>query len=175
MTRSPLGKSAEQLVSEHPDLLLTWSLQAELKLAAGDLDEAEAAWRQRETLRPGTAGTAQGIATVWQARSDAEKALLWARTALSRNQRDERRPAVTLLRLLETLYRDTGQPAQAKATADQIQQRQQQEMDELRQALSMDRRDPLPYPAGDQVKPEAPTGTARVPANPHRTTGSGRF
>ena len=36
---------------EHPDTHL-WSLKADVCLAAGDLDGAEAALRQRETLRP---------------------------------------------------------------------------------------------------------------------------
>jgi ATP-dependent DNA helicase RecQ len=147
-------KTGQTLVTEHPDLLLTWSLQAEIKLAAGDLDEAEAAWRQREALRPGLASTAQGIATVWQARSDPQKALLWARTALSRTQRDERPPAATLLRLLESLYRETGQAAQADDTASQLQRLEQQELDELCRILAP--APPLPEPEPEPVPASFP-------------------
>ncbi len=159
--RAAAEKIGQLLVTEHPDLLLTWSLQAELKMAAGELDEAEDAWRQREVLRPGLAGTAQGIATVWQARSDPEKALLWARTALSRTQRDEGRPPVSLLILLESLYRDTGQTAQAADTASQMQRLEQQELDELRHALA---------PGPPQL--ESDSGTGRRPRPPGRASPS---
>ena len=125
----------DQLASEHPDMLLTWRLQAEFCLATGDLESAEAACQRQEELRPGSAANAQGIACVWQARGDSEKALLWARTALARTSRDERQPSVDLLRLLETLYLATGQHAQAQSTADRLRLRQQRELEELRRAL----------------------------------------
>jgi len=125
----------QQLAAEHPSMLLTWSLQADVRLAAGDLDGAEAAWRKRETLKPGAAENSLGLARVWQARGDNDKALLWARTALSRTRRDGRQPSVALLRLLEALYRATGQTAQAKATAATLRERQKQEVADLRQAL----------------------------------------
>ncbi len=93
--------------------------------------------QRRDSLRPEAAATAHGLARLWQARNDPEKALLWARTALSRTERDERRPPVELLRLLETLYRATGQPAQTEATAAQLQQRQAHELADLRVALGL--------------------------------------
>lgn len=126
---------ADQICAKHPDLLLGWDLRADVKLAAGDLDGAEAAWRQREALQPGAAATAAGIARVWQARGDIDKALLWARTAVARDKRDRRQPAVALLRTLESLYRATGQAAQAEATAALLVQRQQQELAVLRESL----------------------------------------
>ena len=136
---------ARELLTEQPDMLLTWNLQADLCLATGDLDGAEAALKQREALQPEAAATAQRLAHLWQARSDADapkdaalrQALLWARTALSRTEREERQPSVELLRLLETLYRATGQPAQAEATAARLCQRQQQELEELRRKLGL--------------------------------------
>jgi ATP-dependent DNA helicase RecQ len=137
---------AQRLLSEQPEMSLAWSLQADLLLAAGDLDGAEAAWRQRETLQPGSAATALGIARVWQTRGDLDKALLWARTALSRNERDERQPSVDLLRLLERLYRATRQAAQAEATAARLRQRQQLELEELRKMLSPAEPAPQPPP-----------------------------
>ncbi len=66
-----------------------------------------------------------------------EKALLWARTALSRTERDERQPSVELLRLLETLYRATGQPAQAEATALDGSSAGEQELADLQRALGL--------------------------------------
>jgi ATP-dependent DNA helicase RecQ len=128
---------ARELISEQPDMLSTWSLQADVCLAAGDLDGAETALQQRESLRPEAATTALGLARVWLARGEAEKALLWARTALARTERDERAPAIELLRLLESLYRATGQPAQAAATAADLRQRQQQDLEQLRQQLGL--------------------------------------
>jgi ATP-dependent DNA helicase RecQ len=129
---------AGELIGKHPDLLLSWSLQADVRLAAGDTDGAEAAWRERETLQSDTAASAEGMARVWQERGDLDKALLWARTAVARTMRDERTPTVSLLCLLESLYRATGQEAQAEATAEQLQQHQEKELDELRHALSLE-------------------------------------
>ena len=134
---------ARELVSDQPHMLNGWSLQADVCLAAGDFDGAEAALQQRERLQPETAATALGLARLWLARGDPDKALLWARTALSRTERDERQPALDLLRLLESLYRATGQPAQADATAAVLHQRQQQDLDNLRQTLGLT----LPIPA----------------------------
>lgn len=128
---------ARKLTDQHPHMLLAWSLHADVCLATGDLDGAEAALQQRETLQPETASTALGLARLWQAQGDAEKALLWARAALSRIERDERQPSIELLRLLEGLYRATGQPAQAGAIATRLQQRQQQDLENLRQALGL--------------------------------------
>ena len=126
----------DQLRSERPDLLLIWNLQADLSLAAGDLDAAEAAWQQREALRPGTTTASLGIARVWQARGDIEKALLWARTALSRSARDEREPSAPLLSLMEQLYHATGQDAQAESIRARLRQRQEDELEALREKLS---------------------------------------
>jgi ATP-dependent DNA helicase RecQ len=147
---------ARQLLSEHPDMPLIWSLHADLLLAAGDFDGAEAAWRQREALRPGNAATALGIARVWQARGDLDKALLWTRTALSRTERDERQPPVALLRMLESLYRVTAQSAQAEATATQLRQREQGELQDLREML----RTAEPAP---QASPPPPVSVATTP------------
>ncbi|MFN2167909.1 MAG: tetratricopeptide repeat protein, partial [Anaerolineae bacterium] len=120
---------ARELTAEQPDMLSVWSLQADLCLAAGDFDGVETALQQRETLRPEAVATALGLARLWLARGDVDKALLWARTALARTERDERAPAIELLRLLERLYRATGQAAQAGATAADLHQRQQQDLD----------------------------------------------
>ena len=148
---------SDQLVDEHPDLLVAWDLQAEVRLTAGDLDGAESALQQRETLRPGMAFTALGVARVWQARGDLDKALLWARTALSRTQRDERQPSVRLLHLLEGLYQATNQPAQAEATAEQLRQRQRSELEDLRQTLD------LGLPEDTPAAPVSPAPTADEP------------
>ena len=135
------------LRSEQPDLLLTWNLQADLSLAAGDLDAAETAWRQREALRPGATSAALGTARVWQARGDLDKALLWARTALARTARDEREPSMTLLSLLEKLYHDAGLDAQAESTRARLRQRQEDELEGLREKLSPVRPvDAAPHP-----------------------------
>jgi ATP-dependent DNA helicase RecQ len=128
---------ADQICNEQPDLLLGWSLQADVRLAAGDLNGAEGAWRQREVLRPGAAANAAGMAGVWQARGDLNKALLWARTALARTERDGRQPPVDLLRTLEGLYRASKQDAQAEALAARLQERQQQELEMLREKLDL--------------------------------------
>ncbi len=141
---------ARELCADHPHMLLTWDLQVEVCLASGDLDGAEAALQRRETIRPESAATALGLARVWQARGDAEKALLWARTALSRTERDERTPSADLLRLLENLYRATGQPAQAQAAAARLSKQRQRELDDLRQALG------LALPAAPQPPPSQP-------------------
>ncbi|MBN1888122.1 MAG: RecQ family ATP-dependent DNA helicase, partial [Thermoflexales bacterium] len=147
---------AGELTASRPDLLTAWSLQADICLAAGDSDGAEAALQRRDSLRPEAAATAHGLARLWQARSDPEKALLWARTALSRTERDERQPSVELLRLLETLYRATGQPAQAKATAARLRQRQEQELADLRLALGPALPTQIPSAAARSAKPPAP-------------------
>jgi tetratricopeptide (TPR) repeat protein len=76
---------SDELVQEHPELMLTWSLLAETCTAAEDWEGAEAALQRRESMRPETAATAHGLARLWQARGDLHKALLWARTALSRD------------------------------------------------------------------------------------------
>ena len=136
---------ATTLTGESPDLLSGWSLQADVCLAAGDPGGAEAALQRRESLATEAAATALGMARVWQARGDPDKALLWARTALSRTERDEHHVPVELLRLLKTLYAATGQAAQAEAIHAQLQQREQQELDELRAAL-------------DPTLPAAPAG-----------------
>jgi len=128
---------AGALTASRPDLLSAWGLQTDTCLAAGDLSGAEAALQRRDSLRPEAAATAYGLARLWQARNDPEKALLWARTALSRTERDERQPSVDLLRLLETLYRATGQAAQAEATAARLQQRREQDLADLRHALGL--------------------------------------
>jgi ATP-dependent DNA helicase RecQ len=156
-----------QLTTEHSDLLLTWDLQAEVCQATGDLDDAEAALEQRDTLRPEAVATAVGLARLWQARGDAGKALLWARTALSRTERDERRPSPDLLRLLEGLYRATGQPAQAEATAARLREQHQQELDGLRQALGATVPGTQPRPASRPAAKVADLPTAEpahVPA-----------
>jgi len=141
---------ANELTASQPGLLTSWNLQADTCLAAGELDGAEAALQRRESLQPEAAATAHGLARLWQARNDPEKALLWARTSLSRTERDERRPSVELLRLLETLYRAAGQPAQAEATAAQLRQRQEQDLADLRRALG------LALPGGEPPKPPRP-------------------
>jgi ATP-dependent DNA helicase RecQ len=130
---------ARQLMAEHPQMLRSWRLQAHLCLATGDLKGAEAALIQLEMLRPESAYTAQQLARRWQAEGDLDKALLWARTALSRSERDERRPSVELLRLLEDLYQATGQTAQAQSTAARLRQRRESETEALRQTLGLSR------------------------------------
>jgi ATP-dependent DNA helicase RecQ len=155
---------ADELDDQHPDLLLTRRLQADLCLRKGHLDGAEAAWRQWEEIQPGATATAWGIARVWQARGDDEKALLWGRTALARSERDGRQPPVDLLRLLEHLYRATNQPAQAEATAAHLQQRQQQELAALREALGL---------TSPVAEPEAPVAPKLPEARPDRVAFSG--
>ena len=126
---------ATELTKKRPYLLTGWSLKSDTCLAAGDLDGAEAALQRQDSLQPEAAATAHGQARLWQARNDPEKALLWARTALSRTERDGRQPSVELLRLLETLYHHTGQPAQAEATAAHLRQLQKQDLADLQRAL----------------------------------------
>jgi ATP-dependent DNA helicase RecQ len=152
---------AQELVAKHPDLLLTWRLQADLSLAKGDPDGAEAAWRQWEEIQPGAPVTAQGIAGIWQARGDDEKALLWARTALSRGERDGREPPVDLLRLVGHLHQAMAQPAQAEAIAARLRRRQRQEMEALRDALGPTVPAAKPQPAATPIKPRTdPSGPA---------------
>jgi len=128
---------ADQLCNEQPDLLIGWSLQAEVRLAAGDLDGAEAAWRQYEALRPAAAANAAGLARVYEARGDLDKALLWMWTALSRTERDERQPSVTLLRAFQSLCLAADQNAQAEAITARLDERQQQELEMLRETLGL--------------------------------------
>ena len=150
---------AAELLGEEPPVLGAWDLEAEICLAAGDPEGAEKALQHREDQQPETAGTALGLARVWQARGDAGKALLWARTALSRTEGAERAPGVELLRLLEALYRATGQAAQAAATAARLQERREAEWQALREAAGL----ALPTaPAGDQAAAEAPPAPVRL-------------
>jgi ATP-dependent DNA helicase RecQ len=150
---------SDELVQEHPEMILTWSLLAETCAATRDWEGAEAALQRREALRPETAGTAHSLARLWLARGDAHKALLWARTSLSRSERDERSPTVKLLRLLETLYTATGQNAQAGATAVRIAQRQERELEELRQRLDLPEPARAPrHTAAPAPQPEPPRG-----------------
>ena len=168
--------------SEQPGLILTWNLQAELSLASGDLEAAEAAWDQREALRPGAAATALGLARVWQARGDIEKALLWARTALARADRNQRGPSKPLLSFLEQIYSAAGQDAQAESVRARLRQRKQDELDVLRERLSSvppaeaDRpREPQAGPAADEPS-RAPLAvlaeTADAPSLPVPVTGA---
>jgi ATP-dependent DNA helicase RecQ len=159
---------ARELVTEQPDLLLTWNLQADLCLATGDLEGAESSLHQQEALQPEGAATARGLARLWQARGSAEKALLWARTAVSRSERDERRPSVDLLRLLETLYRVTGHLAQAEAIVTRLRQRRQQELGQLRQTLGLPLR-----AAGPQRTGQPASHPAKPPADPSSATTTG--
>jgi ATP-dependent DNA helicase RecQ len=128
---------AAELLGEEPPVLGAWDLEAEICLAAGDPEGAEKALKHREDQQPETAGTALGLARVWQARGDAAKALLWARTALSRTEGAERPPGVELLRLLEDLYRATGQAAQAAATATRLEERRLEEWEALREEIGL--------------------------------------
>jgi ATP-dependent DNA helicase RecQ len=172
---------ASELHREQPDMLLAWDLEVDLCLAEGDADGAEAALRQREKLRPGGVATAVGLARVWEARGDVDKALLWARTALARSDRDGRPPSVHLLRLLESLYHEAGQSAQSEATAERLRQRKKREHAALRVAIashktsgtkaSIERPDgqvesePLPMPAQVTFPPggaEVITGAIRI-------------
>jgi ATP-dependent DNA helicase RecQ len=126
---------ARDLTEGTPDLLSGWSLQADVCLAAGDMQAAEAAIRRREELRPDTASTAAQMARVWQAQGDDSRAILWARTALARSERDGRPPTLGLLRLLKSLYSAAGQPAQAEATTARLARRHEQELKELARVL----------------------------------------
>ncbi len=151
---------ATELTEGHPDLLTGWSLMADVRLALGDAEAAEAAIRQREVLRPDTAATAAHMARLWQSKGDDNRAILWARTALARAERDERPPTLRLLRLLESLYRATGQTAQAGATADRLALRREQELEELHRALAG-------APDDEQeIPPQAQPAAAAPPAPP---------
>jgi ATP-dependent DNA helicase RecQ len=150
---------ADDLLRREPPSLAAWDLQAQVCLAGGDPDGAEEALQQRERQQPETARTALGLAWVWQARGDNDKALLWARTALSRTEGAGRVPSVELLRLLEDLYEDTGQPAQAEATATRLRERRDQELEALRQALGLT----LPTaPAGKEPADQPPPEPVRL-------------
>jgi ATP-dependent DNA helicase RecQ len=148
---------AGELLGMDPPVLGAWDLEAEIGLAAGDPDAAERAMQHRERQQPQSAGTALGLARIWQARGDADKALLWARTALSRTERSGWTPGVELLRLLEALYQATGQPAQAKELAARLHQRREEDWQALREAVGSS----LPTaPAGNQ--PPAETSPKEV-------------
>ena len=137
---------ARMLVEEHPEMMLTWSLLADVLVAAGDLDRAEEALQRQEDLIPETAVTADARARLWLERRQPEKALLWGQTSLARCERDQRRPPVRLLRLLVQLYQSTGQSAQADATASRLARRHLREWLELR-----DRVGPVTAPAAPPV------------------------
>jgi ATP-dependent DNA helicase RecQ len=158
---------ADQMISDHPDLLLAWSLLADVRLAAGDLDGAEDTWRKREMLRPGVAPNAFGIARVWQARGDRNKAILWAQTALARADRDHRQPSMALLRFLETVLRAAGHDAQAKATTARLGRRQQHELEALHQALDLS----PPAAESQQVGPPTRTPSSQSTDQPTATPG----
>ncbi|MEJ2208736.1 MAG: RecQ family ATP-dependent DNA helicase [Anaerolineae bacterium] len=144
---------AGELLGEDPPALGAWDLEAEIRLAEGDPDGAGKALAHRERQEPETAGTALGLARVWQARGDDEKALLWARTALSRTEGAERTPGVELLRLLEALYRATGQAAQAAATSARLEERRQEEWAALREEIGLSLPS-APMPAAAEAAPE---------------------
>jgi ATP-dependent DNA helicase RecQ len=144
---APAQEIATALISEHAEAVTTWRLLADVCLVAGDLVGAEAALRHQEELRPGSASAAQTMARIWQARGDDGKALLWARTALARTDRDGRRPPVNLLDLLEALHRANDQQAQAEALAVRRQQAEAQELEDLRRALDLGEAPPaIPRP-----------------------------
>jgi ATP-dependent DNA helicase RecQ len=126
---------ARTLAQEAPDALLTWSLQVDVCLVRGDLEAAEAALARGEALKPESGSIAHGWARLWMARGDGEKALLWARTAVSRANRDGHQPAVDLLHLLAGLHRAQGQGAQAEALAAELRGRQESEWETVRLAL----------------------------------------
>ncbi|MGD8397366.1 MAG: RecQ family ATP-dependent DNA helicase [Anaerolineae bacterium] len=149
---------ARSLLAQEFPVPDAWNLEAEISMAAGDLDAAEAALQARERAVPDTIDAAAGLARVWQARGDVDKALLWARTALSRAEARGREPAISLLRLLEALYRATGQVAQADATRDDLEARRARETAELRERLG------LTLPATPQ---------ARHPPRPERRADAG--
>jgi ATP-dependent DNA helicase RecQ len=146
-----------ELVTEHPDLLLTWDLQAEISLAAGNLEAAQTALQQREALQPKAAASALGWARYWLAQGEMDKALLWARTALSRGEAEQRQPSAKLLRLLATLYRETGQLAQAEATDVRLHECQQEEMAAIRQALESTLPPVANRPSAPRPHPEQPS------------------
>lgn len=126
---------ARTLAEQAPDNLLTWSLQVDVCLAAGDLEGVEAALARGEALKPEGTATAQGTARLWAARGDGEKALLWARTAVSRANRDGHPPSVELMRLLEGLHRAAGQVAQAEAIDAELRARRESEWETVRLAV----------------------------------------
>ncbi|MFC2016078.1 RecQ family ATP-dependent DNA helicase, partial [Chloroflexota bacterium] len=149
-------KIATMLVDGHPELLLTWSLQSLVCSAAGDYDGAERALEQRDALQAESRGAAHDRALLWRSRGDASKALLWARIAVERYERDGRTPPVGLLGLLEDLYRATEQSAQADATAARLARRHEREWAELEQQLSAKSasdpvHEPPPPPPGQGV------------------------
>ncbi len=156
---------ATELTEQHPDLLTGWSLLADLRMASGDATGAEAAIRQRESLRPDTAATAAHMARLWQSKGDDNRAILWARTALARSERDQRPASLDLLRQLESLYRATGQTAQAGDTADHLAQRRAQELEELRRALApdADSEESLPQVQPAAATPSPPPAPSRQP------------
>ena len=122
---------ARMLVEEQPEMLLTWSLLADVCIAAGDFEGAQGALQRREDLSPEAAATAHAQARFWLEQRQFEKALLWGQTSLARYERDQRHPPLRLLRLLEELYRLTGQSAQADATASRLARRHLREWQEL--------------------------------------------
>ncbi|MEJ2735641.1 MAG: RecQ family ATP-dependent DNA helicase [Anaerolineae bacterium] len=69
-----------------------------------------------------------------------------------------------LLRLLETLYRATGQQAQAESTADRLRLRQQRELEELRHALD---------PTLVSIEPKPTSQPARPIVSPPLTAADG--
>ncbi len=153
---------ASLLEAEHPDWATASILLTQIGIATRDWKTAELALRRRESLRPEQAATALLWTKVWWARGDHETALLWARTALNRYERDEHRPPVELMRLLMALYEVTGQPAQAAETSVRIEDRRRAETDELHELLgvrpSVPRREPqLPQV---QAAPPAPSEAA---------------
>ncbi|MBN1660842.1 MAG: RecQ family ATP-dependent DNA helicase [Anaerolineae bacterium] len=164
--------TALHLQSAAPDMLGTWNLQADVCLAEGDLDAAEVALRRIETLNPGSTVMAAGLARVWQARGDPDQALLWARTALSRLEAAERTPSVTLLRLLESLYRAAGHLAQAEATAARLAAQQSDETVTLREELDL----LLPTTSAPAIpKPSRPSPRSPARPAPERPAGSSRL
>jgi ATP-dependent DNA helicase RecQ len=152
---------AQTLAVEAPDMLLTWSLQVDVCLAGADLEGAEAALARGEALQPENVATAQGLARLWATRGDGEKALLWARTAVSRANRDGRQPSVDLLRLLEGLHRSAGQVAQAEAITAELRARQASEWETVRLAL-----DAAPPPAAASTTWTAPHGPPQPAPEP---------
>jgi ATP-dependent DNA helicase RecQ len=135
-----------EIAAQNPRMISCWSLLLDVRIAAGDWAGAEAALAQQEAVGPSSMGAAWGRARLWRARGDLEKAVLWARTAVSRSETDGRAPPVDLLRLLEALYRKDGQDAQAQQTANLIKARQQQDFAELRELLGFAHPTPVPAP-----------------------------
>ena len=153
-------EASESLTADHPDSKLAHVVRGDVLTKAGHYDDAEAVFRRLEAANPEDVSAARQLAHLAHRRGDPAAALIHVQQAAQRL--GDRPPPLDLLRLWETLLRETGQPAEADAVAAQLQARRTAERDALRRDLGLPTAPP-------PVAPRPPTPASPPPSPPPPT------